>query len=52
MLMHCCHFYFYLFAIEEEYSDIAGNLATCYVHFDRSAIRMSGTLVTKIKQCV
>jgi hypothetical protein len=32
---------FYQFAIEE-YSDIAGNSATCYVHFDRSACRQLG----------
>jgi hypothetical protein len=36
---------FYWFAIEE-YSDIAGNSATCYLHFDRSAC------VTEIKQCI
>jgi hypothetical protein len=38
-------FYTPWFAIEE-YSDVAGNSATCYVHFDWSAYQAG------IKQCV
>jgi hypothetical protein len=31
----------------EEYSDIARNTATCYVHFDRSGTLVSPTLKNK-----
>jgi hypothetical protein len=48
--VHCCQFYW--FTIEES-SDIAGNSATCYVHFDRSICDFSNgnqTVCPKLKK--